>query len=45
MRFQDILTSALDKIMYEKVHHNLKKKKQKRPTKVSWPGEKSLSKN
>jgi len=26
MRFQDILTSALDKTMYEKVHHNLKKK-------------------
>lgn len=25
MRFQDILTSTLDKTMYKKVHHNLKK--------------------
>lgn len=25
MRSQDILTSTLDKTMYEKVHHNLKK--------------------
>lgn len=34
MRFQNILAGTLDRTMYKKVHHNLKK----RPTKMGWAG-------